>query len=95
MHYTQEAKELSKHKVSFTDAFHYLPYDNIIHRRIRDEILYQQFILILLRYYVNNRSLRKNSDYALLYNDITCFSDTNCSGLSVCNSINNLFLNLI
>ena len=29
-------------------------------------------------------------DYAIFYNDITCLSDINCSGLSVCNSINNL-----
>jgi hypothetical protein len=30
------------------------------------------------------------SDYAICFNDITCLSDINCSGLSVCNSINNL-----
>ena len=47
MYYTQEEKDLlilivKKHKVTFTDAFQYLPDDikDIIHRRLRDEILY-------------------------------------------------------
>ena len=30
-------------------------------------------------------------DYALFYNNFTCLSDINCSGLSVYNSINNLY----
>ena len=30
-------------------------------------------------------------DYALFYNNFTCLSDINCSGLSVYNSINDLY----
>ena len=47
MYYTQEEKDflkliVKKDNVTFTDAFQYLPDDikDIIHRRLRDEILY-------------------------------------------------------
>jgi len=47
MYYTQEEKEIlklivKKYNCGFTNAFQYLPEDikEIIHRRLRDEIIY-------------------------------------------------------
>ena len=73
MYYTQEEKELlklivKKYNCGFTNAFQYLPEDikEIIHRRLRDEIIYQY---IMNKKYFPYKSDRPDKKYFIITND--------------------------